>query len=276
MTVTTPIGAAIATITLTPSVSTVTDQESITVAAAVAGSGGLAMPTGSVTLAGGSYSSQQALASGGTSFTLPAGSLTAGTNTLTASYSGDSNYSTATGTTTVTVAPLGIAAPNPPPVAPGTAATSTVTLSAGSTYSGTPNLTCTLTAYPANAQSVPTCALNPATVTVVAGGKATALVTVNTTAGSSGSALNQRGEGGILAWGLLVGTLGLRRRKAALLLVACGIAILGCGGGGTGTTKSTPPPSAATSLGTYTFTVTATDASNTKVTASANLTVKVQ
>jgi len=277
VTVTTPIGAANATITLTPSVSTVTDQQSITVAAAVAGSGGMAVPTGSLTLASGSYSSQQALANGATSFTLPAGSLMAGANTLTASYSGDSNYSTATGTTTVTVAPLVITVPNPPAVAPGNAATATLTLTAGSTYSGAPSLTCTLMASPANAQSVPTCAVNPASVTVAAGGKATALVTVNTTAGSSSSALNPRGEGDILALGLLFGTLGLRRRKAALLLIACGIAILGCGGGGSGTSKSTPPPAtAATSPGSYTFAVTATDASNTKATATTNLMVMVQ
>jgi hypothetical protein len=100
---------------------------------------------------------------------------------------------------------------------------------------------------------------------------------VNTTAGSSGSALNQQGEGGILALGLLVGTLGLRRRRAALLLVACGIVILGCGGGGSGTTQSTPPPTtAATSAGSYTFAVTATDASNPKITASTNIMLTVQ
>ena len=62
-----------------------------------------------------------------------------------------------------------------------------------------------------------------------------------------------------------------------MLLVACGIAILGCGGGGSGTSKSTPPPAtAATSPGSYTFAVTASDATNTKVTATTNLTVVVQ
>ena len=276
VTVTTPIGGGIATIKLNPSVSSVTDQQSTTVAAAVGGGSGLAMPTGSVTLAAGSYQSQQALANGGASFTIPAGSFTAGANTLTASYSGDGNYSTATGTTTITVVPLVITAPNPAALAPGATATTTVTLSAGSTYSGAPNLTCALTGSPANARSVPTCTVNPSDVTIAAGGEATAVVTVNTTAGSSGSAL-KRGEGGIVVLGLLVGSFGLRRRRAALLLVACGIAILGCGGGGSGPTGSTPPPAiAATSPGNYTFAVTAADASNTKVTASENLTVTVQ
>jgi sugar lactone lactonase YvrE len=278
VTVTNPIGTAIATITLTPSVSTVTDQQSVTVVATIAGSGGLGMPTGSVTLSGGaSYSSQQAVANGQASFSIPAGSLTAGSNALTASYSGDPNYATATGTITVAVVPLVITVPNPPATAPGTAATATVTLSAGSTYSGTLNLTCTATASPANAQSVPTCALSPASVTVAAQGKASALVTVSTVAGSSNSALNQRGEEGILALGLLVGAFGRRRRKAALLLVVCGLVIVGCGGGGSGSTKSIPPPTtAATSPGSYTFAVTANDASNPKLTASANLTVVVQ
>jgi sugar lactone lactonase YvrE len=263
-------------ITVTASAATITDQQAITVAATVAGGSGQATPTGTVTLASGSYSSQQPLANGGASFTIPAGALTAATNTLTANYSGDSNYAIATGTTTITVVPLVVTVPAPPAVTPGSAATATATVSAGSTFSGTLNLTCALTASPANAQSLPTCSLNPASVVVAAGGKATTVVTVNTTAASSGNALNQWGGGGILALALLFVAPSLRRRKTTLLLIACGIAIIGCGGGGTA--SSTPPSTTtpATTPGTYTFLVTATDASNAKVTASANLTVTVE
>ena len=275
VTVANTIGAAIATVTLTPSASTITNQQAITVAATVAGGSGQATPTGTVTLASGSYGSQQPLANGGASFTIPAGALTAATNTLTATYSGDTNYAAATGTTTITVVPLLVTVPAPPAVAPGSAATATATISAGSTYSGTLNLTCALTASPANAQSVPTCSLNPASVVVAAGGKATTVVTVNTTAASSGNALNEWGGGGILALALLFLTPSLRRRKTTLLLIACGIAIIGCGGGGTAT-SAPPPTTTATTPGTYTFLVTATDASNAKVSASANLTVTVE
>ena len=275
VTVANPIGAAVATVTLTPSASTITNQQAITVAATVAGGSGQATPTGTVTLASGSYSSQQSLANGGASFSIPAGVLTAATNTLTANYSGDSNYAIASGTTTITVVPLLVTVPAPPAVAPGSAATATATVSAGSTFSGTLNLTCALTASPAGAQSIPTCGLNPASVVVAAGGKATTVVTVNTTAASSGNALNQWGGGGILALALLFVTPSLRRRKTTLLLIACGIAIIGCGGGGNA--SSTPPPTTpATTPGSYTFLVTATDASNAKVTASANLTVTVE
>jgi sugar lactone lactonase YvrE len=276
VTVANPVGAATATVKLTPSASTIVNEEAITVATTVAGGSGQAMPTGTVTLASGSYSSQQTLANGGTSFTVPAGALTAATNTLTASYSGDSMYATATGTTTITVAPFVITVPAPPAVAPGSFATATAFFLAGSTYSGTFNLTCALTGSPANAQSVPTCSLNPASVSVTAGGKATAVVTVNTTAASSSSALNRWGGGGFLALALLFVTPSLRRRKTALLLIACGIAIIGCGGGSTA--SSTPPPTntPATTPGAYTFLLTATDSSNAKVTASANLTVTVE
>ncbi len=275
VTVANTIGAATATVTLTPSASTITNQQAITVAASVVG-GSQATPTGTVTLAGVSYSSQQTLANGGASFSIPAGVLNAVTNTLTANYSGDGNYATASGTTTITVVPLVVTVPTPPAVAPGSAATATATFSVGSTYSGTLNLTSSLTASPAGAQSVPTCSLNPASVVVAAGGRATTVVTVNTTAASSGNALNQWGGGGILALALLFVTPSLRRRKTTLLLIACGIAIIGCGGGGTASSGPPPTSTPATTPGSYTFLVTATDASNAKVTASANLMVTVE
>jgi hypothetical protein len=174
------------------------------------------------------------------------------------------------------VVPLLVTLPTPPAVAPGSAATATATFSAGSTYSGALNLTCALTASPAGAQSLPKCSLNPASVVIAAGGKATTVVTVNTTAAASGNALNQWGGGGILALALLFVTPSLRRRKTTLVLIACGIAIIGCGGGGTASSGSPPTTTPATTPGSYTFLVTATDASNAKVTASANLTVTVE
>ena len=68
-------------------------------------------PTGTVTLSGGGYtSSAQTLISGEFTFTIPANALAVGTDTLTATYSGDANYAadTATATVTVTTAvPLG-------------------------------------------------------------------------------------------------------------------------------------------------------------------------
>jgi sugar lactone lactonase YvrE len=272
----TPIGAAVATVTLTPSATTITNQQAITVAASVTGGSGQVTPTGTVTVASGSYSSQQPLASGGASFTVPAGALTAATNKLTANYSGDSNYAAASGTTTITVVPLLVTLPTPPPVAPGSAATATATFSAGSTYSGTLHVSCALTSSPAGAQSVPTCNVNPASVTIAANGNVTTIVTVETTKASSGSALNQWRGGGILAFALLFVVPSLRRRKTALLLAVCGVAIIGCGGGGSPSSGTPPNSTPATTPGSYTFRVTATDASNANVTTSANLTITVQ
>jgi len=111
---------------------------------------------------------------------------------------------------------------------------------------------------------------------VAAGGKATSVVTVKTTAASGGNALNQWGRGGILALALLFVTPTLRRRKTTLLLIAGGIAIIGCGGGGSASSAPPPTTTPATTPGTYVFLVTATDASNAKMTASANLTITVK
>ncbi len=284
ITVTQAIGTAIPTVTLTPSTATITNQQAVSVAVGVAGGTGQSTPTGNVTLASGSYSAQQTLSGGAATFNIPAGALGEGANTLTANYSGDPNYATASGTTTVSVAPVLVTASNPPSVAPGSSATATATFSAGSTYSGTMNLACTLTASPTSAQSLPTCALNPASVTIASGGTATTTVTVSTTAGSSSSALLSPGSrawktfggGGVLALALLFGMPSWRRRKALMMAALFGIIVagmIGCGGGG----STTPPPTTpATTAGSYTFSVVGTDSANAKITASTNVIVKVQ
>jgi sugar lactone lactonase YvrE len=286
ITVTQAIGTAISTVTLTPSATTITNQQAVSVAVTVSGTSGQASPTGNVTLASGSYSAQQTLSgSGAATFSIPAGALGSGANTLTASYSGDMNYATASGTTAVTVAPVLVTAPNPASVAPGSSATATATFSAGSTYSGTMNLVCTLTASPTGAQSLPTCSLNPTSITIVSGGTASSVVTVNTTAASSNSALLSPGRhpwkalggGGVLALALLLGVPS-RRRKVFMLVALFGIVaagMIGCGGG-SGSTAPPPPTTPATTAGSYTFSVVGTDSSNAKITASTNVIVTVQ
>ncbi len=280
-----PIGAAAASVTLTPSAATITDEQPLSVAVSAAGASGQSTPTGSLTLAGGSYSSQQSLSSGAATFSIPAGALSAGSNSLTASYSGDATYAAASGTTTVTVAPVLVTAPNPSAVAPGASATATATFSAGSGYSGTMNLACALTASPTGAQSLPTCSLSPASITIASGGTATATLTVNTTAASGGSALlspesrtwKAWSGGGVLALALLFGVPSRRRRKALMMVALLGAIVggmVGCGAGGS--TKTSPPIIPATTAGSYTFSLTGTDASNAKITASTNITVTVQ
>jgi subtilase family serine protease len=96
-------GTATATLTLKATPTTITINQALTVTATVAGSGSLGTPTGSVVLSGGGYNSIQTLSGGSATFNIPANSLTAGSDTLTATYSGDPNYATTTQTVNVTV-----------------------------------------------------------------------------------------------------------------------------------------------------------------------------
>jgi hypothetical protein len=99
------IGAGTAKVTVTPATTTVNSNTSLMVTVTVASSAaGGATPTGTVTLSGGGYSSSaETLSSGSYAFTIPANTLAAGSDTLTADYSGDSNYGPSTGMATVTV-----------------------------------------------------------------------------------------------------------------------------------------------------------------------------
>jgi hypothetical protein len=287
VTVTEAIGTATATLTLNPSATTVTNEQPVSVSVSVAGVSGQSPPTGTMTLAGDSYRGQQPLSGGSATFNVQAGALNAGLNTLVANYSGDAYYSAASGTTTVTLAPVVIAVSNPGPVTPGSAIAATVTLSAGSTYSGTLNLTCALTTSPTGAQSLPVCSLNPNSVTVSGGGNAAASLTVKTTAASTSSARVRPGlqdwktwrGGGILTLALLFGVPSWRRRRVFVMVILCGViaaaGVTGCGGGA-GSSPNPPPSTLATTAGTYTFRVTGTDATNAKITASTNVTITVQ
>lgn len=115
------------TVTLTPASSSITTTQSLSVAVAVAGAGATA--TGSVVISSGSYSSSSStLSSGAVTVTIPAGSLAAGSDVLTAVYTPDSTsaatYSTASGTASVTV------------TAPASTPTVTVTPAASSITTG--------------------------------------------------------------------------------------------------------------------------------------------
>jgi FG-GAP-like repeat/Bacterial Ig-like domain (group 3)/FG-GAP repeat len=292
VTVPTSIGTATPTVTVTPSAATITNLQSVIVTVSVNGGSGQATPTGTVTLTSGSYSAQQPLSTGTASFTIAAGTLGSGANTLTASYSGDGTYDTASGASAVTVSQVVLTVSAPTPVSSGTSATGTVTLTAGSAYSGTMNLVCTLTTSPTGVQSPPTCSLNPASITLATSGSGTTVLTANTTAASTSSRVQPPqlklwgiGCGGsVLAFVVMFGNLSRRRRWASLLVLLCSIAaagVIGCTSGGSGQSaptspsSPTPPSSPATTAGSYTFTVTGTDTVNAKITTSANVTITV-
>lgn len=144
---------------ITSSARAVSTAQSFTVTAAMTASGGQGVPSGTVMIASGSYkSAAQQLTNGSYTFTVPPGSLSAGSDTLIVNYSGDQTYAVASqgvlvqvsqAIATVNVNPstssLNSAAALSVPVtvtgqANGTTPTGTVTLSSGSYTSGAQQL----------------------------------------------------------------------------------------------------------------------------------------
>jgi hypothetical protein len=269
------------TVTVTPASNSIDSSQSLNVTVAVSGTG--ATPTGTVTLTGGGIAPPivQTLGSGGCTaalctFTIPPNSLnsTLGgkSDTLTATYSGDSNYYSGSGTANVTVTEsvYSVAATTPASVSPGGSTTSTVTVSSvSSLYSGTVTLSCALTNYPGGAEYPPSCSITSgATVTMSAGTPTptSSTATVTTTAATSelvypklhGGGWAGAGGGAILALLVFLG-IPARRRSwrqmlgMAVLMAAIG-SLAGCGGGGVSVNQGNP----GTTAGNYIFTVTGT------------------
>ena len=256
-------------ITLTPAASTVSTLASLSVTATLSGPG--AVPTGSVVLSSGGYTSASVTPSNGSyTFTIPAGDLAAGTDTLTLTYSGDWEYSPLTGTAKVTVV-----APTPT----FTLSASALTLSAGATtnnasvvtvqpangYTGTVVLTAAVTSSPAGAISAPTFTGSSVAI-ATSSTSATGTITVATTGTSganvqlaSGAGWFGAAGGSALAALLLFLPAGTRRRwtktlSVVLLIAAASFVAIGCGGGSKHSiatpTVSVQPSSATIGVGT--------------------------
>jgi hypothetical protein len=162
------------------------------------------------------------------------------------------------------------------------------TFSAGTSYSGMMILTCKLTGSPAGAQSVPTCSMNPSTVSLAANGVGSSVLSIQTIAASttahartSGFSLwGLAGRGTALA-GLFMFCVPLRRRRLlsalALVIFFATVGFTGCAAG-TGSPAPTPTPTVtpSTTAGTYAFTISGTDALNPGITASTVVSVTVQ
>ena len=104
------IGTAASTVGVSANPSSITSAQGTTVTVAVTGASGT--PTGTVSLSSGTYASAtESLSSGSATFTIAAGALAVGTDTITANYSGDSVYATKTGTTQVTVTQVTLLTP---------------------------------------------------------------------------------------------------------------------------------------------------------------------
>ena len=277
-TATVVVSKATSVVVVTPSATTITTAQNLPVVVAVSGASGAPSPGGTVTLGSGAYSSV-ASATTATIFSIAAGALALGTDTLTASYPGDSNYNPASGTALVVVT-----APPPPPsftlgatavtiAAPGatTGNTSTVTITPANGFTGSVTLTASVTTSPAGAQDPPTVSFgstSPVNITGTAAGTAT--LAFATTAPSTGALIPAPRPGSrwlpfgetALAGILLFGLRARRRRwratlSSVLLLAALASAIAACGGGGG---SSNPPPisNPGTTPGTYVVTINAT------------------
>ena len=153
--------------------------------------------TGSVILSGGGYASAATpLIANSATFSVPAGSLTVGTDTLTASYTPDVNsmaiFFAASSSTTITVT---TPAPNTftltgtsISVSPGatTANTSTITVTPSGSFIGSVALTATVTSSPTGAQFPPTLSFgSTGTVSITGANPAAATLTISTTAGGA-------------------------------------------------------------------------------------------
>ncbi len=284
------------TVAVTPSPSAIDSGQSQSETVTVTGSG--ATPTGTVTLTSGTYTSgPQTLVTGGTcaagscvAITIPANSLTSGTDTLTANYSGDPNYASGIGTASVTVTPsaFALAAANIASLAPGgaTGNTSTVTVSSSTFYTGTVTLTCALKS-PTTGTDLPTCAATSGSSTVMmTSGTAsgTGSVTVNTTAAMAAlvypklpgkvRGLFGAGSGALLALLLFFGIPARRRSWRSMLGILVLMAALG-GLAACNSTQTTNPQNMGTPAGTYTFPVTGTGSDANRTTETTTFTVTV-
>jgi hypothetical protein len=222
--------------------------------------------------------------------TISLSTLPIGSNSIPAYYVGTANFATSLSSpVTETVSapanpgpPATITVSTPPPVSPGSATTAVVSVAAGSRYSGTMNLTCTLTSSPVGAQYLPACSLTPSTIMVAANATATSTLTVQTTPTTTAalarpSGLTPWGLGGASAMaGLLMFCVPDRRRRMmsllALLLVVLSVGAASCGSASPQQTTSAQT----TTAGSYTFTVKAADTSNPSATASTVVTITVQ
>jgi hypothetical protein len=290
------------TVTVTPATGSIDSSQVYNMTVAVSGSSTQeSSPTGTVTLTSGTYSSgavtlgTSGCTAASCAITIPADSLGAGSDTLTATYSGDAYYYSNTGTASVSVTKsiFALSTTTPSSIAPGGTTTSTITVSSSTLYSGTVSLTCALTTSPSGAAYLPSCSSGSNTVTLSSGvvtGTASATITVYTTAATSdlvypklpgkgsgkGNDLFGAGGGAVLAFLVFLGIPARRRSWRSMLGILIVMAALGslaaCGGGSGGTTTK---GTTGTTAGAYTFTVTGTGSDTNKTTEIQTFTVTV-
>jgi pseudomonalisin len=286
-------------VTVTPSAPSITFQQPLTVTVTVSAENGYAVPTGSVVLTGGSYTSAPvSLAAGSATINIAAGSLATGTDALTVTYTPDATSSAifygASGTTSVTVtlpaqSSFTIAGPPITIATPGatTGNTSTITITPTNGFTGSVMLTASIT-NPSGAQYQPTVSFSTNPVNLNSAGAVTTTLTVATTASQTSSCVadNQSPhgipwyaqDGAVLACAFLFGIAPKRRAWRAmlgmtLLFVALASGITACSGGSK-STSCAPTTTSGTTAGSYTITITGTSGATTVTSAPIAVTVQ--
>ncbi len=291
------------TVQVTPSSSNITTAQPLTVTVTVTAASGNPTPTGTVMLTSGAYASVATnLSSGNATINIPAGSLAAGSDTLTVSYTADSAsssfYNGATGSSavivTIAVTPSFAIAGTAVTVTPGATSgnTSTVTVTPAGGFTGSVTLAAAVTSSPTGAVYPPTLSFgSTGTVNITGITAGTATLTISTTAPTSSALVRPKrpwtpwyaAGGAALACLLLFGIPARRRSWRTMLGVlvlfaalaggvsACGgSSANGSGGGGSGGGGG---GTAGTTAGAYAVTVTATSGT-TSATGMVTLTVQ--
>jgi hypothetical protein len=256
------VSQAASTTTLTSSANPSFAGQSVTLTASLASTG--PTPTGNVIFTSGSTTLGTVALNGGSAAYTTASLTSPGTQTITATYSGDANTQASSATLNQVINAAFTPAPGSGSgstltVKSGQAVTAAISVTGVAGYSGQVALACS--GLPAGAA----CSFTPATVTVSGTTPATSSLTVNTGANQATAALALPGSGtGIprVAYGFVFGSfllLGAVRRRGrnlfalfACLLLLCSLGLTACGG------NSAP---SGTAPGTYNFTVTATSGS---------------
>jgi hypothetical protein len=250
--------------------------------------------TGSVVLQAGSFTSSATTvnAVNTVEIDIPAGSLTPGNNTLTATFTPDTAssayFTSASGTTSLVVAtPVFKISGASVSVAPGaiTGNTATITVTPAGGFTGSVALTATIFSSPAGAQDLPVLSFgNSSPVNISGPDPGTATLTITTIASSNSASARPSttapwylAGSGSLACILLIAV--PRRRNwrmmigIAGLLIAFGTGLSSCSGGGGGGQSPGGTVNPGTTPGTYILTVNATSGS---VTTSNSVTLTVQ
>jgi sugar lactone lactonase YvrE len=174
-------------VTVTPSSSSIATTQVLSVTIAVGGGTGNPTPTGSVTLKSGSYTSAATtLVSGSTTISIPAGSLTVGAATLTATYTPDSSssstYTSAAQSSSVTVTNTAKTTPNMTVTPSLQTITTAQALTVAVAVSGTPTPTgtVTFTSYGYTSASIPLVS-GGASIVIPAGSLASGIDTLTVT-----------------------------------------------------------------------------------------------